>query len=97
MTDINLPAVLVSDGVASVLALTVLCSRFRKPRIKSFDDTVFFLMTLLVAFLPVLEGITFVLDGCGIFRGNSAVCYFECCSVCAYFCCNGIMGTVYRL
>lgn len=63
MTDINLPAVLVSDGVASVLALTVLCSRFRKPRIKSFDDTIFFLMTLLVAFLPVLEGITFVLDG----------------------------------
>ena len=45
------------------MALTVLCSRFRKPRIKSFDDTIFFLMTLLVAFLPVLEGITFVLDG----------------------------------
>lgn len=63
MTDINLSAVLVSDGVASVLALTVLYSRFRKPRIKSFDDTTFFFITLLVAFLPALESINFILDG----------------------------------
>ena len=63
VSQINMPAVLVANGLGICLMLAVLLSRHRRVRMVSFDGKLFYLMCLLCLTLCMLETISFALDG----------------------------------
>lgn len=63
VSQINMPAVLVANGLGSCLMLAVLLSRHRRVRMVSFDGKLFYLMCLLCLTLCMLETTSFALDG----------------------------------
>lgn len=61
--SVNMPAVLIANGLGICLMLAILLSRYRRTRTTSIDGKLFYSMCLLCFILCTVETAGFLLDG----------------------------------
>lgn len=71
-SQVNIPAVLVANGLGVCLMLTILLTKRRRVRLSSYDGKLFVLMCRICLALCVLESVGFLLDG-KIFPGDREI------------------------
>ena len=71
-SQVNIPAVLVANGLGVCLMLTILLTKRRRVRFSSYDGKLFGLMCRICLALCVLESVGFLLDG-KIFPGDREI------------------------
>lgn len=71
-SQVNIPAVLVANGLGVCLMLTILLTKRRRVRLSSYDGKLLVLMCRICLALCVLESVGFLLDG-KIFPGDREI------------------------
>ena len=71
-SQVNIPAVLVANGLGVCLMLTILLTKRRRVRLSSYDGKLFILMCRICLALCILESVGFLLDG-KIFAGDRQI------------------------
>ena len=75
VSEVNIPAVLVANGLGLCLMIAIILAKRKRGRMVSYDGKIFYLMCRLCLGLCALESLTFLLDG-QAFAGARALSIF---------------------
>lgn len=81
MININIPAIVVSNGLAAALSCILIFSKHKRIRMIHFDDYAFYALCLITLIQAITEALCYILNG-KIYRGGHII--FLCLNILNY-------------